>query len=161
MRTPPIFRISANFFPTWNDVYEDTFLDFLFDQSFQISLENFLSLRYLDHKSTILTSFFPGSCFSRLSVKVLFNRGSEEILFNRKERRFSFEVQDERILTDQSGKKNLERITRYLKFLGVQRRFFFLSLKGSCLNCMINGTWYIFVHILIYIYISWALFIHL
>jgi hypothetical protein len=30
----------------------------------------------------------------------------------------------ERILTDQSEKKNLERIARYLKFLEVQARFF-------------------------------------
>jgi hypothetical protein len=36
----------------------------------------------------------------------------------------------ERILTDQSGKKNPERIRRYFKFFGVQTSFFFfVSLK--------------------------------
>ncbi len=82
------------------------------------------------HNSTILPSFFPGSCFSRLSIKILFNLEVQMRFFSTGKKKDScLKFTMERILTDQSEKKNLERIARYLKFLGVQTSFFFSFLK--------------------------------
>ncbi len=66
----------------------------------------------------------------------------------------------ESCLIDQDN-KNLERITRYLKFLVIQASFFLFLLKDSYLIFKINSAWCFCPYIYIYIYTTvWTLIIY-
>jgi hypothetical protein len=109
---------------------------------FDIVKDLFILTSCIHHKSTILPSFFPGSCFSQLSV---------QILFNRKEKRILFEVQDGKNLDWSIRKKRIRKESQDIKnFLEFRQASFFLSLKDSYLILKINGTWYLCAYIHIY-----------
>jgi hypothetical protein len=64
----------------------------------------------MKHKSTILPPFFPGSCFSRLSAKILFNLEAQiRFLVTGRKKDSCLKFKMERILTDRSGKKEPEK----------------------------------------------------
>ncbi len=117
-------------------------------------------LRNKLHKSTILASFFPGSCFAWFAVKILFNLEVQMRFFLTEKKEDSclkFKTKESWLFNQE--KKNLKRITRYLKFLGIQTRFFFSFFKRFL---SLQDKWHvIYLCAHTYIYRRWTLFIHL
>ena len=116
----------------------------------------------MHHKSTILASFFPGSCFSWFAVKILFNLGVQMRFFLTEKKEDSclkFKMKESCLINQE--KKNLERITRYLKFLGIQTRFFFSFFKRFLSD--LQDKWhviYLCAHTYIYTDVERYLFIY-